>query len=179
MVRKRLDDRVRALIEQSVSLHQRGMIVLVGDHGKDQIPNIYQILSKCSLQVTRNSTESNNNNTSGTGTSAASTMISSNPMHSNGRPKVLWCYKKELGFSTHRLKRMKKLKRDKARGLLGNGDNDKKGNTSMAENFELFISQTDVSWCYYKDSHRVLGTTVGMLILQDFEAITPRSEGVV
>ena len=174
MVRKRLDDRVRALIEQSVSLHQRGMIVLVGDHGKDQIPNIYQILSKCSLQVTRNNSDtSTTNNSSGTGNNAASTMISSNPMHSNGRPKVLWCYKKELGFSTHRLKRMKKLKRDKARGLLGNSENDKKGNTSMAENFELFISQTDVSWCYYKDSHRVLGTTVGMLILQDFEAITP------
>lgn len=174
MVRKRLDDRVRALIEQSVSLHQRGMIVLVGDHGKDQIPNIYQILSKCSLQVTRNNADtSSNTNNDGTGTGGASTMISSNPMHSNGRPKVLWCYKKELGFSTHRLKRMKKLKRDKARGLLGNSDNDKKGNTSMAENFELFISQTDVSWCYYKDSHRVLGTTVGMLILQDFEAITP------
>lgn len=177
MVRKRLDDRVRALIEQSVSLHQRGMIVLVGDHGKDQIPNIYQILSKCSLQVTRSTDGDHTNATSmNSGTAAAaSTMISSNPMHSNGRPKVLWCYKKELGFSTHRLKRMKKLKRDKARGLLGNSSNDpdKKSNTSMAENFELFISQTDVSWCYYKDTHRVLGTTVGLLILQDFEAITP------
>ena len=170
MVRKRLDDRVRALIEQSVSLHQRGMIVLVGDHGKDQIPNIYQILSKCSLQVAHQGAS-----TSST-TATTTTTISSNPMHSNGRPKVLWCYKKELGFSTHRLKRMKKLKRDKARGLLGNSsslDGEKKSHASMAENFELFISQTDVSWCYYKDSHRVLGTTVGMLILQDFEAITP------
>jgi N-acetyltransferase 10 len=155
MVRKRLDDRVRALMELSMATQQRSMLVLVGDHGKDQIPNIYQILSKCSLQVTR-TTDSN--------------IVSSNPMHSNGRPKVLWCYKKELGFSTHRMKRMKKLKRDKARGLLGNGSSD--ANTT-AENFELFISQTDINWCYYKDSHRVLGTTVGMLVLQDFEALTP------
>ena len=73
MVRKRLDDRVRALIEQSVSLHQRGMIVLVGDHGKDQIPNIYQILSKCSLQVAHQgaSTSSTTATTTITGTSTA------------------------------------------------------------------------------------------------------------
>jgi N-acetyltransferase 10 len=108
------------------------MLILVGDHGKDQVPNLHQILSKCSVRE---------------------------------RPKVLWCYKKELGFSTHRMKRMKKLKRDKARGLA-NTD-------GTADNFELFISQTDITWCYYKDSHRVLGTTVNLLVLQDFEALTP------
>jgi tRNA(Met) C34 N-acetyltransferase TmcA len=26
------------------------------------------------------------------------------------RPRVLWCYKKELGFTSHRIKRQKKLK---------------------------------------------------------------------
>jgi N-acetyltransferase 10 len=133
MVRKRLDDRVRALLERSVVTGQRSMLVLVGDHGKDQVPNLHQILTKCSVQA---------------------------------RPKVLWCYKKELGFSTHRKKRMKKLKRDKSRGLVG-------GEADQADNFELFVSQTDITWCYYKDSHRVLGTTVGVLVLQDFEALTP------
>ena len=57
---------------------------------------------------------------------------------------------------------MKKIKQKK--GLTSGGDMD---------NFELFLSQTDIHWCYYKDSHRVLGSTVGMLVLQDFEALTP------
>jgi N-acetyltransferase 10 len=133
MVRKKLDDRVRTLIEQGVVNNERSMLVLVGDYGKDQVANLHQILSKTCLQT---------------------------------RPNVLWCYKKELGFSTHRKKRIKQLKSKKDRGLtLGAAD--------AADNFELFISSTDINWCYYKDSHRVLGTTVGMLVLQDFEALTP------
>jgi N-acetyltransferase 10 len=85
------------------------------------------------------------------------------------RPKVLWCYKKDLGFSTHRKKRMKKLQRDKARGLLKTND----GTNDTSDNFELFVSSTDIQWCYYKDTHRVLGNTFGVLVLQDFEALTP------
>ena len=116
MVRKRLDDRVRTLLEKSVVTGERSMLVLVGDHGKDQVPNLHQILTKCTVQT---------------------------------RPSVLWCYKKELGFSTHKKKRMKKLKKQKERGLQKDVD--------QADNFELFISQTDITWCYYRDSHRVLG----------------------
>lgn len=136
MVRKKLDERIRTLLERSVVTGQRSMMVIVGDHGKDQIPNLHQLLTKTSVRP---------------------------------RPKVLWCYKKELGFSSHRKKRMKKIKRDKARGLSkGNLEND-----PTADNFELFISSTDINWCYYRDSHRVLGSTVGVLVLQDFEALTP------
>jgi N-acetyltransferase 10 len=133
MVRKKLDDRIRTLIERGVVTNQRSILVLVGDHGKDQVPNLHHILSKCTFAK---------------------------------RPSVLWCYKKELGFSTHKQKRIKKLKRDKQRGLLD-------AEAGVADSFELFISQTDITWCYYKDSHRVLGTTVGVLVLQDFEALTP------
>jgi len=135
MVRKKLDERVRTLIERGVVTNQRSLLVLVGDHGKDQVPNLHHILTRTSLKT---------------------------------RPKVLWCYKKELGFSTHRKKRMKKIKRDKARGLAKNKELD-----PTMDNFELFLSSSDIEWCYYKDSHRVLGTTVGMLVLQDFEALTP------
>jgi len=39
--------------------------------------------------------------------------------------------------------------------------------------FELFITTTDISYCFYKESHRVLGNTFGMVVLQDFESITP------
>lgn len=136
MVRKRLDERIRTLLERGVVSGQRSMLVLVGDHGKDQVPNLHQILAKTTLQT---------------------------------RPNVLWCYKKDLGFSTHRQKRMKKLKRDKARGLLKTSD----GAADTSDNFELFVTSADITWCYYKDSHRVLGNTFGVLVLQDFEALTP------
>jgi N-acetyltransferase 10 len=136
MVRKKVDERVRTLIERGVINQERSILVLVGDHGKDQVPNIHQLLTKTSVRA---------------------------------RPKVLWCYKKELGFSTHRMKRLKKIKRDKARGLAkGNVEND-----PTVDNFELFLTNTDINWCYYRDTHRVLGSTVGMLVLQDFEALTP------
>eukprot|EP00956_Cyclotella_meneghiniana_P016426 scaffold25926_cov57-Cyclotella_meneghiniana.AAC.4 len=65
---------------------------------------------------------------------------------------------------------MEKIKRDKKRGLKSGKAND---NIDGADNFELFLSNTDITWCYYKDSHRVLGTTHSLLVLQDFEALTP------
>ena len=80
------------------------------------------------------------------------------------RPSVLWCYKKELGFSTHRQKRMKEIKRNQARGLHDPDRDDP---------FDLFISSTNIRWTYYKDTEKVLGQTFGMCVLQDFEALTP------
>lgn len=77
---------------------------------------------------------------------------------------MLWCYKKELGFSTHRKKRMKEIKKLMARGLYDPDRDDP---------FDLFISSTNIRWAYYKDSHKILGSTYGMLVLQDFEALTP------
>ena len=80
------------------------------------------------------------------------------------RPSVLWCYKNELGFSTHRQKRMKEIKRNQARGLHDPDRDDP---------FDLFISSTNIRWTYYKDTDKVLGQTFGMCVLQDFEALTP------
>lgn len=71
---------------------------------------------------------------------------------------------------------MEKIKRDKKRGLKSSSSSNGNNNNSINEtvdNFELFLSNTSITWCYYKDSHRVLGTTHSMLILQDFEALTP------
>ncbi|MCO5599793.1 hypothetical protein L7F22_053900 [Adiantum nelumboides] len=81
------------------------------------------------------------------------------------RPSVLWCYKKDLGFTTHRKKREAKIKKDIKRGVREKGD--------AMDPFELFVSVTDIRYCYYKDTPKILGRTFGMLILQDFEAITP------
>lgn len=68
---------------------------------------------------------------------------------------------------------MEKLKRDKKRGLAKQGGGTGSAALDQMDNFELFLTQTDITWCYYKDSHRVLGSTHSILVLQDFEALTP------
>lgn len=131
MVKKKVDSRVRGLIEHNVRKNHRTLLLLVGDHGKDQVENIHKVLSQTRVRA---------------------------------RPNVLWCYKKELGFSTHRKKRMKEIKRNQARGLHDPDRDDP---------FDLFISSTDIRWTYYKETDRILGQTFGMCVLQDFEALTP------
>ena len=94
---------------------------------------------------------------------------------------MLWCYKKDLGFTrcvpytlvtcvysdfdySHRKKREAKIKRDVKRGIREPNEQDP---------FEIFITVTDIRYTYYKESHKILGQTYGMCVLQDFEAITP------
>eukprot|EP01082_Thalassiosira_pseudonana_P016458 g14825.t1 g14825 contig90:494993-498880(+) len=154
MVRKKLDERIRTLFSHCLRTNQRALLLLVGDHGKDQIPNLHQIMDR-------------------TANMSKSERLGS---INNGNSSVLWCYKKELGFSTHRKKRMEKIKRDKKRGLAKSSSSNNAAATAAAEqmdNFELFLNNTNITWCYYKDSHRVLGTTHSILVLQDFEALTP------
>ncbi|MBW0471210.1 hypothetical protein O181_010925 [Austropuccinia psidii MF-1] len=80
------------------------------------------------------------------------------------RPNVLWCYKKDLGFTSNRKKREQKIKREVKKGHREIGDMDP---------FELFVSLTDIRYTYYKETDKILGQTFGMLVLQDFEALTP------
>ncbi|KAI1903930.1 hypothetical protein AGOR_G00000480 [Albula goreensis] len=80
------------------------------------------------------------------------------------RPSVLWCYKKELGFSSHRKKRMRQLQKKIKTGTL---------NLKQDDPFELFVAATNIRYCYYNETHKILGNTYGMCILQDFEALTP------
>lgn len=82
------------------------------------------------------------------------------------RPSVLWCYKKELGFSSHRKKRMRQLQKKIKSGKLDVNEEDP---------FELFIAATNIRYCYYHETHKILGNTYGMLVLQDFEAMTPNT----
>uniref|UniRef100_A0A674DA45 RNA cytidine acetyltransferase n=1 Tax=Salmo trutta TaxID=8032 RepID=A0A674DA45_SALTR len=80
------------------------------------------------------------------------------------RPSVLWCYKKELGFSSNRKKRMRQLQKKIKTGTL---------NIKQDDPFELFVAATNIRYCYYNETHKILGNTYGMCILQDFEALTP------
>ncbi|KAM3842509.1 RNA cytidine acetyltransferase [Diretmus argenteus] len=46
-------------------------------------------------------------------------------------------------------------------------------NLKQDDPFELFIAATNIRYCYYNETHKILGNTFGMCILQDFEALTP------
>ncbi|KAG1661551.1 RNA cytidine acetyltransferase [Nymphon striatum] len=128
---KKIDNRIRVMIENGVALNHRSFFVVVGDRGRDQIVILHHLLSKAVVKA---------------------------------RPSVLWCYKKELGFSSHRKKRMKKLQKTITKGQLDSQDDDK---------FQLFVVATNIRYSYYKETHKILGQTFGMCVLQDFEALTP------
>lgn len=131
MVRKKIDNRIRVLIENGVLSGHRTMFVIVGDKGRDQVVILHHMLSKASVAA---------------------------------RPSVLWCYKKELGFSSHRKKRMKSVQRKVQAGKL---------NVNEDDPFELFVASTNIRYTYYSETHKILGNTYGMCVLQDFEALTP------
>ncbi|KAK3929460.1 RNA cytidine acetyltransferase [Frankliniella fusca] len=131
MVRKKIDNRLRVLIENGVAEGHRTMFVVVGDKGRDQVVILHHMLSKAAVKA---------------------------------RPSVLWCYKKELGFSSHRKKKMKNLQRKVKSGTL---------NVNEDDPFELFVASTNIRYCYYSETHKILGNTFGMCVLQDFEAMTP------
>jgi tRNA(Met) C34 N-acetyltransferase TmcA len=58
---------------------------------------------------------------------------------------------------SHKKKRTKQIKKYMQRGQL---DLDKAGQ------FSLFLETSDITYCLYRDSERVLGNTFGMCILQ-------------
>ncbi|GAA5949518.1 hypothetical protein JCM21900_000247 [Sporobolomyces salmonicolor] len=142
--RKPLDSRIPALISNSLLTGHRSFFLVVGDRAKAhaQIVNLHFLLSQ-SIAGLANPTDA---------------------QKKNPRPNVLWCYKKDLGFTSNRKKRESKVKKEVKRGERDVGEMDP---------FELFVSVTDVRYTYYKDTHKILGQTFNMLILQDFEAITP------
>lgn len=131
MVRKKIDNRIRVLIENGVKIGHRTFFVIVGDKGRDQVVILHHMLAKAEVKA---------------------------------RPSVLWCYKKELGFSSNRKKRMKHMQHKLQAGKLTVNEDDP---------FELFIASTKIRYCYYSETHKILGNTYGMCVLQDFEAMTP------
>ncbi|KAI9440276.1 DUF699-domain-containing protein [Lactarius psammicola] len=74
----------------------------------------------------------------------------------SARPSVLWCYKKELGFTSHRKKREAKIKRDVKRGIREANEHDPLRSSSRSPTSATHSRQY-----------------IRMLVLQDFEAITP------
>ena len=131
MPRRKIDNRIRTLIENGVEVGHRTFFVIVGEKARDQVVYLHHMLSKTVVKA---------------------------------RPSVLWCYKKELGFSSHRKKKMKSLQKKVKFG---------KAEINEEDPFELFVASTKIRYCYYKETHKILGNTFGMCVLQDFEALTP------
>jgi N-acetyltransferase 10 len=81
---------------------------------------------------------------------------------------VLWCYKtSDLGLTEKRKKKMNKMKKLAQRGLYENETD------SVHHVLERFFAMAKITYCFYKDTEKILGKTYGMLVLQDFEALTP------
>ena len=154
-----MDSRVRGLLENCVATRQRGLFVIVGDKGRDQVVNLHYMLSKTTVKA---------------------------------RPSVLWCYKNDLYLSrfawptctllcrsceslqcswanpgrpstyksqrcSHRKKRMRQINKMSKRGLL---------DAEKEDPFSLFVSSTNIRYCFYKDTPKILGNTFGMCVLQ-------------
>lgn len=45
-MKKKVDSRVRILVENAAALRQRAFFVIVGDRGRDQVVNLHYMLSK-------------------------------------------------------------------------------------------------------------------------------------
>ena len=58
---------------------------------------------------------------------------------------------------SHKKKRMKQIKKMAQRGLLDPESDDP---------FSLFVASTNIRYCYYADTHKILGNTFGMCVLQ-------------
>lgn len=58
---------------------------------------------------------------------------------------------------SHKKKRMKQIKKMAQRGLL---------DPESEDPFSLFVASTNIRYCYYADTHKILGNTFGMCVLQ-------------
>ena len=50
-MRKKVDSRIRTLVENCHKLGQRSMFVIVGDKGRDQVVNLHYMLSKTAVKA--------------------------------------------------------------------------------------------------------------------------------
>ncbi|KAK0078837.1 hypothetical protein PV325_002045 [Microctonus aethiopoides] len=136
MVRKKIDDRIRILIENGVVQKHRTMFIVIGEKAKDQVVLLHHMLSKATANEIKKKSST-----------------------------ILWCSKKETGFNNHRNRKRIKLIKNKIKAGKFDVNND--------DPFELFIVSNNIRYCYYNESHKVLGNTYGMCILEDFQALTP------
>lgn len=131
-IKRRVDDRIKLLIDNAASQKHRAVVLLVGDRAKDQIVHLHHMVSRAN--------------------------------HSS-KVNMLWCMKQDVDFGSTGKKRQEKVARLEVKGGMST--------EASKEAFQTFLQQTQIRFCQYKETHKVLGQTFGMAVLQDFEAITP------
>ena len=145
-MKKKIDPKIQTLLDNCSKTNQRAFLLIVGDRGKDQV---YSFILHLNLLIEIKVVNFHY-------------LLSKN---SNIlKPKVLWCYKKELGFSSNKKKRMREIQKLQKKGLY---------NANIDEPFELFTSSNEIRYCFYKETEKILGNTFSLLVLQDFESVTP------
>ena len=165
-MRKQLDPRIPILITNNAKKNHRSFIVLVGDKGRDQVRQV-QCSSPSAVDW------------DGPDCQPPLLTFSSSRIGAAVRAMVLqersWVHdvsehctvvepNRLMSKTRHRKKREAKIKRDVKRGIREPNEQNP---------FEIFVTVTDIRYTYYKESHKILGNTYGMCVLQDFEAITP------
>lgn len=68
------------------------------------------------------------------------------------KPKLFLC-----NIYSNRKKRMREIQKKIKTGKI---------NVREDDPLEMFVSSTDIRYCYYSETHRILGNTYGMCILQ-------------
>lgn len=63
----------------------------------------------------------------------------------------MWCYQKELDFSSNLKKRKNQLKKEVKLGKRVEDEDDP---------FQMFLGNTEIRYCYYKESDAVLGKNI-------------------
>jgi len=164
-MRKQLDSRIPTLIANNVQQNHRSFIVLVGDKGRDQV----RIQTKyCGFTWLNLDVDSKLALSPFAGSSLCSSLcimvLQKGFGIYNVRHDGCGCKIETKSISRHRKKAEAKIKRDVKRGIREPNERNP---------FEIFVTVTDIRYSYYKESHKILGSTVGMLVLQDFEALTP------
>lgn len=138
-MRKKIPSSIRVLLENSLCQYNRSFFVILGDRGKDQVINLFNLWLAINKEKNMD-------------------------FNASSPPKILWSYKNELGFSSHQTKRKKEISKLMKQGLY---------ERETDHPFEQFLTKTDIRFCYYRDSHKILGSNYDVLILQDFESLTP------
>ncbi|GET87681.1 hypothetical protein, conserved [Leishmania tarentolae] len=134
MVKRKVDDRIKTLIDDVAHHKHRGLILLVGDRAKDQVVNLHLMISRA---------------------------------NHNAKVNVLWCMREDPDFGSTGKKQQEKRARLEVKGGLST--------EASKEAFQTFLAQTNIRFCKYKETHKILGQTFGMAVLQDFEAINPNT----
>ena len=135
-MKKKISEKIRAMITRGLLRNHRGLFFLIGDRAKDQVINLFHL-----WQSIRQTVKGDN----------------------LAQPKILWCYKDDLGFSSHQKKRQRQVGKLMKQGLY---------EAEADTPFDLFLSSSDIRFCYYKEATKILGSSFDILVLQDFERLS-------